>query len=75
MVCRHLAGTCHSKGIFSVQLAKDIGVTQKTACHMLQRIRQSAGNDGAAMLGGPVEIDEPCIDGKERNKHARKRIN
>ena len=35
--------TCHSKGIASLQLAKDIGVTQKTAWYMLQRIRNAAG--------------------------------
>jgi len=45
--------TFHSKGISSVQLFKNIGVTQKTMWHMLQRIGYAAGNDGAAMLWRP----------------------
>jgi len=66
--------TCHAKGISSVQLAKDIGVTQKTAWHMLRRIRLAAGNDGGGMPGGAGEIDETHIGGKGRNKHTTRRM-
>jgi hypothetical protein len=37
--------TSHKKGISSIQLGKDIEVTQKTAWFMLQRIRACFGLD------------------------------
>jgi transposase-like protein len=61
-------------GISSHELARALGVTQKTAWFMLHRIRLAMQDtDSGGKLGGDVEVDETYIGGKARNMHASKR--
>jgi transposase-like protein len=66
--------TSHRKGIASAQLARDLGVTQKTGWFMLHRLRHAARTRSFNRpLRGIVEADEAFFGGKDRNKHAHKR--
>ncbi len=69
----HMTGL---KGVSSMKLHRDIGVTQKTAWFMLQRIREAfrRDDDDGPPMSGPVEADEAYIGGLERNRHASKKL-
>lgn len=63
------------KGVSSLQLGKEIGVTQKSAWFMLQRLREAmSAPDNIDKLRGIVEMDECFIGGKELNKHESKKL-
>jgi hypothetical protein len=64
----------HKKGISSIQLSKDIDVTQKTAWFMLHRLRFAFNTPNfKAQYEGIVEIDEAYIGGEYKNIHASKK--
>lgn len=66
--------TSSKKGVSSCQLARQLGVTQKTAWFVLHRVREMLKEKAPFMLENAVEVDETFIGGKEKNKHASKKV-
>ena len=60
------------KGVSSMKLHRDIGISQPAAWFMLQRIRKAWESD-VSPFAGPIEVDETYMGGRERNKHATKK--
>ena len=60
-------------GVSSYEIARDIGVTQKSAWFMLHRLRLAVHHKSFEKICGHVEIDETYIGGKARNMHKGKR--
>src|SRR6185436_11098800 len=68
MMAMWLIANCKN-GVSSCEIARDLGITQKSAWHMLQRIRLAMRVGSFEKLGGHVEVDETFIGGKARNMH------
>lgn len=64
----------NKKGISSLQLARDIKVTQKTAWYLLQRIRICLVCKNEGKLSNEVEADETFVGGKNKNRHYDKKV-
>jgi hypothetical protein len=60
-------------GISSCELARDLGVTQKTAWFMAHRLRYALKDGGFDLVSGEGEADETFIGGKARNMPVAKR--
>lgn len=65
--------TSHKKWISSLQLSRDLDITQKSARHMLHRIRDCFWLDHDK-LDGEVEADETYVWGKNKNRHKHKKV-
>jgi ISXO2-like transposase domain len=60
-------------GISSCEVARDLGITQKSAWFLDHRIRMSLHSGSIEKLSGHVEADETFIGGKARNMHFAER--
>ena len=65
----------YPKGVSSLQLAKDLGISRKSAWFLGHRIREAFNgiSDSLPLMTGTVEVDETYVGGLEKNKHWKKK--
>lgn len=66
--------SAHKKGISSCQLARDLDITQKSAWFVLHRIRAMFNETAPDMLRDVVQLDDSYFGGKNKNRHADKKV-
>ncbi len=64
--------TTNIKGISSMKLHRELGISQRSAWFMLHRLRKAMELE-IGMFSGPVEVDETYIGGIRRNMRVSKR--
>ena len=60
-------------GISSYEVSRDLGISQKSAWHLMHRIRLAVHQGSLEKLSGHIEVDETFIGGKARNMHVAER--
>ena len=61
-------------GISSYEVGRDLGISQKSAWHVLHRLRKALQNGSFVKLAGEIEVDETYIGGKARNMHKAQKL-
>lgn len=64
----------HKKGVSSIQLGKDLGITQKSAWFMEHRIRHAFNKQSDVKFSGFIQVDETFMGGKNKNRHDDKKV-
>ena len=73
-MCIHLINSS-KKGVSSIQLAEQVGITQKSAWFVLHRIREACKMKTCDSLFQEIcEVDEAYLSGKEKNRHMRDKV-